>query len=164
MEGGHRAPECPMCGPESSARISERGPEFNGRGRRQAGRLGLRLGQAGPGGQMLEMRRGNAGAIAAPHQHAVLGLAQVRNAHGEPNSDRYQGGGKSEGCNVRQHAPAKVVRFAPLSLIARQIIRLVRSVVPRSLAAGVFRPARRVSRRSRSPDRGYIRGLPAFPA
>src|SRR3954471_1977355 len=114
------------------------------------GRIGFkRQKKAESGLKRLEMRGGDARAIAPSHQHAVLGFAQIRDAHGEPNSDRYQRDGKSEGCNVRQHAPAKVVRFVPLSLIARQIIRLVRSVVPRSLAAGVFWPAWRVSQGAR---------------
>src|SRR6202048_1713781 len=90
---------------------------------------------------MLDMRRGNARAIAPSHQHAVLGLAQIRNTHGEPYSDSRQRDGKSEGRNVRQQALAKIVRLIPVSLIARQ-------VTPRvllSLVAQVPPPTRRVS-------------------
>jgi len=35
---------------------------------------------------------------------------------------RRQRDGKSEGRDVRQHALAKIVRFIPVSLIARQIV------------------------------------------
>ncbi len=79
--------------------------------------------------KLLEMRRGNTCAIAPPHQHAVLGLAQIRDAHGEPYSDRRQRDCESEGRNVRQHAMTKIVRFIPVSLIARQIVRLLPGVV-----------------------------------
>jgi hypothetical protein len=107
-------------------------------------------GQTGqPGREMLDMRRGNARAVAPPHQHAVLGLAQIRNAHGKPYSDGRQRHGKSEGRDVRQHALAKIVRFSPVSLIARQIIRLWPGVLLKSLAGRLPPPARRVSHGAR---------------
>jgi hypothetical protein len=99
--------------------------------------------------KLLEMRRGNAGAIAPAHQHAVLGLAQIRNAHGEPDSDRRQRHGKSQGRNVCQHATAKIVRFIAISLVARQVVRLLRGVVLKRLVARVPRPAGRASQGSR---------------
>jgi len=107
-------------------------------------------GQTGqPGRKMLDMGRGNARAVAPPHQHAVLGLAQIRDAHGEPNSDGRQRDGESEGRNVRQHALAKIVRFTPVSLIARQIIRLWPGVLLKSLVGRLPLPTRGVSHGAR---------------
>ena len=40
------------------------------------------VGLAGPDPKTLEMRGGDTAAVAASHQHAILGLAQIRNAHG----------------------------------------------------------------------------------
>jgi hypothetical protein len=70
----------------------------------------------------LDMRGGNPRAIAAAHQHAILGLAHIRNAHGKPYSDGGQRYREREGCNVRQHTMAKIIRFIAAALIARQII------------------------------------------
>jgi len=95
---------------------------------------------------MLDMRCGNLCAIAPPHQHAILGLAQIRDAHGKPYSDRRQRDGKSEGRDVRQHALAKIVRFIPVSLIARQIVRFLPGVLRLGLLAP---PTRRVSQGAR---------------
>ena len=114
-----------------------------------AGRTGLTGQTRQPGLKLLEMRRGNAHAIAPPHQYAVLGLAQIRNAHGKPYSDGRQRDGKSEGRNVRQHAMAKIVRFIPVSLTARQVIRLLPGVLPKSLVASGPPPARRVGQGAR---------------
>src|SRR6202022_386150 len=94
---------------------------------------------------MLDMRRGNPRAIAPPHQHAILGLAQIRNAHGEPDSDGRQRDGKGEGRNVRQHATAKIVRFIPIPLVARQIIRLWSGILLGSPVARISPPWGRVS-------------------
>src|SRR5674476_1255267 len=77
--GGRSAPDCPIRRSESSARISERRPEFNGGG--HWGRTGFGVGPASLDPETLEMRRGNSRAIAASHQHAILGLAQIRDAH-----------------------------------------------------------------------------------
>src|ERR1700721_1888586 len=72
-----------------------------------------------PGRKMLDMRGGGyPHAVAPPHQHTVLGPAQIRNAHGEPQSDGGERDRKSEGRNIRQHAAAKIVRFIPVPLIA----------------------------------------------
>jgi len=88
----------------------------------QAGRIGS--GQIGrPGRKMLDRRDGNAHAVAPSHQHTVLGPAQIRNTHGKPYPDRQESHGKGEGCNVCEHAMAKIVRFFPVALIARQIVR-----------------------------------------
>src|ERR1700753_3518227 len=72
------------------------------------------------GRKMLGRRGGNAHAVAPSHQHAILGPAQIRNIHGEPYSDGGQGDCKGEGCDVRKHAVAKIVRFFPGALIAGQ--------------------------------------------
>jgi len=98
---------------------------------------------------MLETRRGNLCAIAPPHQHAILGLAQIRNAHGKPYSDRRQRDGKSEGRDVRQHALAKIVRFIPVSLIARQIVRFLPGLLRLGLLAQLAPPTGRVSQGAR---------------
>jgi hypothetical protein len=106
----------------------------------QSGRSSLKL---------LEMRCGNAGAITPAHQHAVLGLAQIRNAHGEPNPDRCQRHGKSQGRNICQHAMAKIVRFIAVSLVAREVVRLLRGGVLSRLVAQVPQPAGRASQGAR---------------
>jgi hypothetical protein len=120
MRYGPVRPECPIRRPKSSARISERGSEFNG-GRRTNG-PDSRAKTARRGLKSLDMRGGNPRTIAAAHQHAILSLAQIRHAHGEPYSDGGQRYRERDGCNVRQHAMAKIIRFIPAALIARQII------------------------------------------
>jgi hypothetical protein len=94
--------------------------------------------------EMLGVRRGNVRAIAPTHQHAILGLAQIRDAHGKPYSDRSQRDGKSEGRNVRQHAMTKIVRFIPVPRIARQVVLLL-SLLVLSLIAQFLPLTRRVN-------------------
>jgi hypothetical protein len=125
------------------------------------GRIGSKARWTGLGLKMLDMRRGNARAIAAAHQHAVLGGTEIRNAHREPYADGGQRDGKGEGRNVRQHAMTKIVRFFPVALIPRQVIRLL----PGVLLASVFLPSvfmrsvlmrsfrAKVSLRTRRPSR-----------
>ena len=72
----------------------------------------------------LERLRGNAHAIVPPHQHAILGPAQVGDAHGKPDADRRQRDGKGERSNVGEHAVAEIVRLFPRAFVARQIERL----------------------------------------
>src|SRR5258708_3159969 len=132
-QGGAGPRNSPSPGPESSARISERRPEFNGGGRDRSDRISgpNRLASAGTlekagtleTDEPLEMRRGNARAIAPPHQHAILGLAQIRDAHGKPNSNRGQRHGKGEARKVRQHAVAKIARLFPADFITQHIAR-----------------------------------------
>jgi len=98
---------------------------------------------------MLEMRGGDARAIAASHQHAILGLAQIGDAHGEPYSDRRQRHGKSEGRNVRQHAMTEIVRFVPGLRMARQIVRRLPGILPLRPVIGVGAPARRMRQGAR---------------
>jgi hypothetical protein len=101
---------------------------------------------------LLKMRRGNARAIAPSHQHTVLSLAQIGDTHGEPNSNRRQRDRKSKGRNVRQHALAKIVRFAAVSFIARQVIRFLRllpAVRFRGAAGWGAPPVRRLSQGAR---------------
>ena len=74
-------------------------------------------------------RHRNPGAVAAAHQHAVLGLAQIGDADRKPDADRGQRDGEGEGRNVCQHAMAKVVRVVPIPLVARQIVRPAPAVV-----------------------------------
>src|SRR5437764_4006805 len=75
------------------------------------------------------MWRRNTRAIPPAHQHAILGVANSRDAHGEPYSDRGKGIGKSKSGDVGQHAMAKIVRIIPRLLKARQIVRLAASRV-----------------------------------
>ena len=139
-------PECLIRRPESSARISERRPEFNGGGRspgpdpaaKRAGRP-----------KWLEMWRGNTRAIAPSHQHTVLGLAHIRDTHGEPDSDRRQRDGEREGRNVCQHAMTEVVRFIPVPFIARQVVRFLPGLLLQNLVARISLATRWVSQRAR---------------
>jgi hypothetical protein len=73
--------------------------------------------------------------IVPSHQHAILGPAQIRDAHSQPQSDGRQCHGEREGREVCQHAMAEIVRFIPLALIARQIVRLLQGVFPLSMPA-----------------------------
>src|SRR6266480_6890291 len=116
-EAGCAAPACPIRQPESSARITERRPEFNGDARRRSELISDE--KAGNSRRLLGVRRGNVRAITPPHQHAILGLAHIGDAHGKPYSDRRQRDGKSEGGNVGQHAMTKIVRLFPVALVAR---------------------------------------------
>jgi hypothetical protein len=148
LADGCSVPECPIRHPESSARISERRSEFNGGGCCRSDRIWGA--GAVPAWKTLDGWGGNAHAIAPSHQHAILGPAQVRDAHGEPYPDSRQGDGERKGCNVCQHAMAKIVGFVAGPLIARQIIRLLLGVLLPSLHVQVSPPSRRVSRGARS--------------
>src|SRR3954464_13548201 len=78
-----------------------------------------RIGRSAP--EMLEMRHRDARAVAPSHQHAILGLAKIRDADGQPYPDRDQRHGKGKGRDVGQHAMAKVVRFVAVPFIAREV-------------------------------------------
>src|SRR5215475_1024346 len=69
--------------------------------------------------------RGNLRAIPTPHQHAILVLAQFRDAHGEPDADRGQRHGEGKRGKVGQHAVAEIVRFLRLALNVRQAFGFV---------------------------------------
>ena len=73
---------------------------------------------------------GHPHAVVPPHQHAILGLAQIGDAHREPDTDRRQRDREGERGNVGEHAVTKIVRFGaqPFSrpLITRQVERLGR--------------------------------------
>ena len=71
-----------------------------------------------PGSKMLDVRCGNLRAVAPSHQHAILGFAQVGDAHGKPDPDRRQCDGKGKGGDVGQHAMAEIVRLFPVALVA----------------------------------------------
>ena len=59
----------------------------------------------------LAARRRNLGAVMPSHQHAILGLAQIGDAHRQPYADRCQRDGEGEGGDVRQHAMPEIVRL-----------------------------------------------------
>src|SRR5258707_1295389 len=74
-----------------------------------ANRVGFKDETGRSGLKLLEMRRGNTCAIAPPHQHEVMGLAQIRDDQGEQYSDRRKRDCEREGRNVLQHAMTKIV-------------------------------------------------------
>ena len=57
--------------------------------------------------------------------------------------------GKGEGRDVGQHAMAKIVRFFPGPLVARQVIRLVSDILLESRLARIAQPSRRARRGAR---------------
>lgn len=76
------------------------------------------------------------------HQHAILGLAQVGDAHGKPDADRRERNGEGEGGDIGEHAVAEIVRFLPGFLVtrkveARQLGWLGRRIVMQLLDDGV---------------------------
>ena len=93
------------------------------------------------------MRQANLHAIPPPHLQAVLGLAQIRDVLGEPQSDRHQRDREGDGGDVGEHAVVKIVRFFPDPLIARQVVRFV--WVFRVVPAWIPLLARQVSRMAR---------------
>ena len=126
----------PIHQPEPKARISERRGEFNGAGLYQRRVIS---GGGTPicrkpwmtrtfGGSRSIMWHGNLDAIVASHQDAILGSAQMGDAHGEPYADRQQGHREGEGGNVRQHPLPVVIRWFGDALIARQIVGHVQTV------------------------------------
>ena len=68
---------------------------------------------------------GNAGAVVPSHQHAILGFAQVGDAHRKPDADCRQRDRECKGGNVGEHAVAKIVRFLRLALNVRQAFGFV---------------------------------------
>ena len=105
--------------PESRARISERSPEFNGGWQARRGSI---YRQKWRFCIVLAVRhRGNPGAVPAPHQHAILGPAQVRDTHREPNPDRRQRDRERQCSNIGQHAMPEIVRLITGPLIAGQV-------------------------------------------
>src|ERR1043166_790905 len=100
----------------SSARISEPRPEFTGGATAGLWRVFW------PNRQLRGMKsacwHGDAGAIAPAHQHAILGLAEIGDAHGQPDPDRGQRYRERECRKVRQHAMTEIVRFVPRAFVA----------------------------------------------
>ena len=68
------------------------------------------------------MWHGNLDAIVASHQDAILGPAQMANAHSQPYADRQQSDGECESRAIRQHPLPVIVSFIGHALIARQIV------------------------------------------
>ena len=54
-------------------------------------------------------RHRNPGAVAAAHQHAVLGLAQIGDADGKPDADGGQRHGERQRCDIGEHAMTEIV-------------------------------------------------------
>jgi hypothetical protein len=89
-------------------------------------RIGLKRQNRTPEQKALIVRHEDAGAVAPPHCHAILGLAQIGNADGKPQSDSRQRDGKCQGGEVGQHAMAKIVGSITVALIAGEIVGLGR--------------------------------------
>jgi hypothetical protein len=135
---GHRGSECPgSAGRESSARISERRPEFNGGRRDWLARNQGRSNLPGLGPPALILLGGDARAISPSHQDAILGSAHVGDADGEPDPDRQKRDRERKSRDVGQHAVAKIVGSFSHALIACEVERFGRSVLMSRLHDGV---------------------------
>jgi len=130
---------------ESCARISERRPEFNGG--RNVPLTGFWAAALNP--FQAELWDGNPHAVASPHQHTILGPAQIGNAHGKPDTDRGQRDGKSEGGDIGKHALTEIVRFVPRTFIPRQVELFGELVLALRQSDGIAVPGRRLRRSSR---------------
>ena len=71
----------------------------------------------------------NPGAVAAAHQHAILGLAEIGDADREPDADRGQRHGERERCDIGKHAMTEIVGLVAGPLVAGQIIGRGRRIV-----------------------------------
>src|SRR3954466_6350401 len=60
---------------------------------------------------------GNPGAVATAHQDAVLGAAEIGDAHGEPDADRGQCDRERQRRDIGEHAMAEVVRLFARTLV-----------------------------------------------
>ncbi len=118
----------------------------------QADRPLRRAGKLGRGfGETSDMRGADAPAIPPTHQHAILKVAQLGDAHGQPYTNRDQHCGQAGCSGICQHTMMEVVRRRPVPLIARQIIRLgqVRFSILRPLFAWFIAVMRRPAQRTR---------------
>ena len=80
------------------------------------------IGKNGRLGRLLAVRHGgNPGVVPASHQHAILSLAQIGNAHRKPDSDRRQRHGEGQGGDIGQHAMTEIVRLVAGPFVAGQI-------------------------------------------
>src|SRR3954453_11251014 len=66
---------------------------------------------------------GNPGAVPASHQNAILGLAEIGDAHGEPDSDRRQRDREGQRGDIGQHAVTEVLRLVSPPFVAGQVVR-----------------------------------------
>ena len=94
------------------------------------------------------MRQADLHTIPPSQQHAVLAPAQISDVFGEPQSDRHQCHSEGDSRDIGQHPLAKIVRFFPHPLIARQVVRLV-GIFQVQQPAWMPLPAQRVSRMAR---------------
>ena len=138
-DAGARRPGMPdFPDPESSARITERGPEFNGAwtGPAEAA-FCLKSGLSGrrwsvqPRGieEMLAQSR-------RPIRTQSWVLRKSRNADRKPDADCGQRHGKGEGGKVGEHAVAEIVGLVARSLKMRQVISFMRAVLRRGRPGG----------------------------
>lgn len=67
----------------------------------------------------------NMGAVPPAHQHAILGVTQIGEGHGEPDPDAGQCGSKRDRGNVCNHPLAILVRAFALALEPGQIWRQI---------------------------------------
>jgi len=178
--GGLPRKPCPRRSGESCARISERRFEFNGGGFALTVRFGrgLRGARKRNGATALwlllahdpfwkaaahphqvrsglslascALWSGNAHAIAPAHQHAILGPAQVGDAHGKPDADRGQRDRESAGGDIGEHAVTEIVGLFPRLLVAGEVERL-------GLEVRLYCFTVRLGGRTRRPSRGLGR-------
>jgi len=74
-------------------------------------------------GLSLVLGGGDARTIAPTHRYAILGLAHVRNTHGEPDSDGQEGDRECKSRDIGQHAATKFVRLLRHLLITCEVER-----------------------------------------
>src|SRR6267143_4200021 len=74
-------------------------------------------------GPLPQRRHRNPGAVAAAHQHAILGLAQIGDADRKPDADGGQRHGEGERGDIGEHAMTEIVAFVARPLVAGQIVR-----------------------------------------
>jgi hypothetical protein len=118
-------------------------------GRAGSGRFHAQFGPGEGAWGLLEVLRGNAHTIAPSHQHAILGPAQIGDAHRKPYPDRRQRDGKSERGDICEHAVAEIVRLLPRTFVTRQIERLTLAVLMLRLGPHIGRSRGRMKRAAR---------------
>ena len=77
----------------------------------------------GRGRRVLISRRGDVGAIAPPHQDAILRVTKIRELHRQPHANAGQKGCKKDRCHIRRHPVAVIVWSSPVPCSVRLIPR-----------------------------------------
>jgi hypothetical protein len=69
------------------------------------------------------------GAIAEPHQRAILRAAQIRDVHGKPQANGGEGDRKGKGGCIRKHPVMEVIGRVARLFITRQIVSRLKGAV-----------------------------------